>query len=967
MPQTRAILLVATAVACALHADAADSPALHTQIDSLMEAVPGPRAAIAGDDTFARRASLDLIGRIPTRDELATFVDDDSPKKRAAFIDRLLSSPEYVDHMAVVFDVMLMERRGNKHVKSDEFRGYLREALAANRSYRDLVAEILGADGSNERVRPASAFYLERDVEPHLLTRDVGRVFFGVDLACAQCHDHPLINDYHQADYYGLHAFFVRSSLFQPDKKKPALIGETATGESDFKSVFTEREGRLGPRVPGGQELLEVSLKPTDQYEVAPAKNVRPVPKFSRRQQLAKALLESAPRQFDRNIVNRLWAHLFGRGLVDPVDLLHSDNPATHPEVLDLLADSFSDSNYDIKGLLREVMLTKAYQRDFRLPSLEVVIEQAPTRIAASTATTESAGAKLADAEALLERAVTELDEAIAKVKPLRDAETTANKAVSEAVKKRDAEQAKVTKTEGVLKTQQDEATLLAESAKATKAAVDTLKGDKELAAALATIETRIAAYAEARKKTEATLKAEQNGLAKMEAELVAASTKADQAIAARVEPERRVRDQREKMFAARDVVHDLRRQVSLAERELEYWKSLVAYDELGQREAELVANIDSSKEQVVASQKQLADAEVQAASTLAAATTAKEVAAAAQATRDAAQAELSSAKDVSAKLTASIAQANGALAKIETDESVSQAIDLLNESLKKANTKTNDKKATFDRATERLAQAKEAFRSAESTASVAAKAVLRLKARNANLVAAINDSEATLASIRQQTIVSRNELISRFAARGYIRELAQLTPEQLASSMLTATGYIDRVRSSANAAAERRLKQLIQEREKKAAEAAKGVAKPDAAKAAEASLPTREQLAKEEFAKARNAIVKRFVTLYGAQAGQPQSDFFATADQALFAANGGDLRSWLAPSGENLTGRLLAEEDVAKLADDTYESIVSRKPTANEIDDIRAYLAERPDKKREAVQELAWALLTSVEFRFQH
>lgn len=967
MSLTRAILFVAAVVALTRIAEAVDPPALHAQIDALIEAVPGPRAAIADDNTFARRASLDLIGRIPTRDELTSFVDDQSPQKRAVLIDRLLSSPEYADHMAVVFDVMLMERRGNKHVTSDEFRSYLREALAANRSYQDVVAEILGADGSDERVRPASAFYLERDVEPHLLTRDVGRVFFGVDLACAQCHDHPLIDDYYQADYYGLHAFFGRSSLFQPDKKTPALIGETATGESDFKSVFTEREGRLAPRMPDGQELLEVSLKPTDQYEVAPAKNVRPVPKFSRRQQLAKALLDNAPRQFDRNIVNRLWAHLFGRGLVHPVDLLHSNNPPTHPEALDLLAKSFSSSNYDIKGLLRELMLTDAYQRDFRLPSLNVVIEQAPANIAKSEARIESTQAELADAEVLLEQAIAVLDEAIAKVKPLRDAEAIANKAVTEAMKKRDAEQTKVTKTKSVLKKQQDEAALLAESAKTTKAAVDALKGDKELAAALATIEKRIAAYAEVRTKTKATLKAEQDAFAKMEAELRVASTEADQAIAARVEPERHVRDQRENMFTARDVVHGLQRQLSLAERTLKYWESLVAYDELGQRETELVAQIDSSNEQLVVRQSQLTNAEARAASTRTVATKANGVMATVQAIRDTAQVDLTLAKDVSTNLTASIARANDALAKIEKDESLTKAIDLLKESLKKAGAETNEKKTTFDSAAAQLAQTQKAFQLAESTASVAAKAVLQLKAENATLVDEIKAFEASLASVRQQTITSRNELISQFAARGYIRELAQLTPEQLASSMLTATDYIDRVRSSADASADRRLKKLVEERAKKAAEAAKDEAKPDADKASEVPLPKKEQLAKEEFAKARNAIVKRFVTLYGAQAGQPQSDFFATADQALFAGNGGDLRGWLAPNGENLTGRLLAEEDVAKLADEMYESIVSRKPTSEEVDDIRAYLAERPEKKRETIQELTWALLTSVEFRFQH
>ena len=112
---------------------------------------------------------------------------------------------------------------------------------------------------------------------------------------------------------------------------------------------------------------------------------------------------------------------------------------------------------------------------------------------------------------------------------------------------------------------------------------------------------------------------------------------------------------------------------------------------------------------------------------------------------------------------------------------------------------------------------------------------------------------------------------------------------------------------------------------------------------------------------------VNTFIQFYGAGAGQPQSDFFATVDQALFLANGGAVKSWLAPSGENLTGRLLKLDDPNVLSEELYLSIFSRKPTAAELADIAAYLAARPMDRPVAIQELAWGLISSAEFRFNH
>ena len=123
------------------------------------------------------------------------------------------------------------------------------------------------------------------------------------------------------------------------------------------------------PRLPGAFEVDEPFLPQGEDYTVAPAKNVRPIPKYSRRAKLAELVGAGTNRQFNRNIANRLWAHMMGRGLVEPVDLHHADNPPSHPELLELLGDRFAAMKYDVKAFLRELALSKTYQRSLAIPS----------------------------------------------------------------------------------------------------------------------------------------------------------------------------------------------------------------------------------------------------------------------------------------------------------------------------------------------------------------------------------------------------------------------------------------------------------------------------------------------------------------------------------------------------------------------------------------------------------------------
>ncbi|MCA9017908.1 MAG: DUF1553 domain-containing protein, partial [Planctomycetaceae bacterium] len=202
----------------------------------------------------------------------------------------------------------------------------------------------------------------DRELKAEVVTRDLGRLFLGRDLECAQCHNHPNVNDYLQRHYHGLNAFLNRSYLFKDPKTKKMTIGEKAEGLVTFTSVFTKEEGKTAPRMldlPEIPDPAEVKVL----YKVKPAKDVRSVPVYSRRLQLADAMTDPANLAFQQNIVNRMWAMMMGRGFVEPLDMWHADNPPSHPQVLALLTKSFQEHGCDIRFLLRELALSQTYQR----------------------------------------------------------------------------------------------------------------------------------------------------------------------------------------------------------------------------------------------------------------------------------------------------------------------------------------------------------------------------------------------------------------------------------------------------------------------------------------------------------------------------------------------------------------------------------------------------------------------------
>jgi hypothetical protein len=344
---------------------------LHQDIDRLILAKAGsvPPANVADDAEFLRRIYLDLAGRIPSIQEARSFLDDKSADKRTKLIDQLLAGADYPRRMQDLFHVMLMERLGDH----PEWATYLRSSFAANKPWDQLAREVLGGGLQEGQPKGAAFFYAKRlenygqnPVDYPGLTRDVGRLFLGMDLACAQCHNHLFIKSYKQADFQGLHAFFQNTFL-----AGGLNIGEKPTTQKlGFQSVFKKEPLETAPRVPGLGEIEIPAIEKGKEFVKAPdPKSKAPgVLRFSPLAKVAEQLPTPENSAFSRNIVNRLWWVMLGRGLVHPLDLHHADNPPSHPELLDLLAKQFVEQKYDIKWLLRELALSQTYQRSSVLP-----------------------------------------------------------------------------------------------------------------------------------------------------------------------------------------------------------------------------------------------------------------------------------------------------------------------------------------------------------------------------------------------------------------------------------------------------------------------------------------------------------------------------------------------------------------------------------------------------------------------
>jgi len=297
------------------------------------------------DPEFVRRAYLDLCGLLPTPDETAKFLADPSPAKRAKLVDSLLERPEYADFWALKWlDVLRSNRKTIQLKGASAFQLWLRDNLARNEPLDEMIRELLTATGNTYANPPANYYRIAKD--PTNLAETTAQLFFGVRMQCAKCHNHPF-EAITQDDYYSTAAWFARVKT-----KKDATTAGKKPDDHGAEVVFDLRDGEVTqPR--SGKTMAPKFLK-----GAAPAIP----PGTDRREVFAEWLTSPANPYFAKSVVNRVWYHLMGKGIVDPVDDFRDSNPPSNDELLDALAKDFVAQKFNLKGLIRAIMTSRTYQ-----------------------------------------------------------------------------------------------------------------------------------------------------------------------------------------------------------------------------------------------------------------------------------------------------------------------------------------------------------------------------------------------------------------------------------------------------------------------------------------------------------------------------------------------------------------------------------------------------------------------------
>ena len=348
---------------------------------------------------WCRRVFLDLVGRIPKRTEVQEFLASTSSSKREELVDRLIASKEYPVRMRELWDVFLMgrgKRDGHEERRSKNgWWSFLEYSFRENRPWNETVREFLVARPTKDELKGAYWFLFERRDAHQAIAEAVSPVVYGTRIDCAQCHDHPLAREIKQGHYWGLVAAFNRSKNVKDEGVSESAIG----GYVNFTNLKKESQPAIvalltGKAVPETWPAGDQKEEDADDKYVDPKAKLR-VPRFSRREAFAEAATHDNP-LLARAFVNRMWAVYMGRGLVHPVDEMNARNVPSHPELLNWLAEDFSKSGYDIKRLIRGLVLSRVYansHRDAPAESFAAAIERPLTaeqlaaswRIAAGT------------------------------------------------------------------------------------------------------------------------------------------------------------------------------------------------------------------------------------------------------------------------------------------------------------------------------------------------------------------------------------------------------------------------------------------------------------------------------------------------------------------------------------------------------------------------------------------------------
>jgi hypothetical protein len=301
---------------------------------------------LSSDSDFVRRAYLDSVGRLPTPDESRAFLANKSAGKRNELIDQLVTLPEFSDFWALKWsDVFRSNRKTIQTKGSYGFQLWLRDRLAVGVGIDKIVQELITANGNTFNNPPANYYRIAKD--PQSLAESTAQLFLGVRMQCAKCHNHPF-ERWTQDDYYGFAAWFARVR----QKPEPKLGTAPPNNQNNSEVIYTSRNGEVSqPRT--GKVMKPRKLGEGDAE----------VPSDTdRRQALAEWLTKPSNPFFAKSVANRVWFHVMGKGIVDPVDDFRESNPSCNDELLEALSQDFAKNGFDLRHLVKTIMKSRTYQ-----------------------------------------------------------------------------------------------------------------------------------------------------------------------------------------------------------------------------------------------------------------------------------------------------------------------------------------------------------------------------------------------------------------------------------------------------------------------------------------------------------------------------------------------------------------------------------------------------------------------------
>jgi len=294
---------------------------------------------LSDDATFIRRVTLDLCGRLPTVKEAREFLADQSPQKRNQLIDRLLDSPDYPAFFALRWGSILRNSRlAGAEDASYAFHNWMKDRIARNVPYDEFVRGVVAAAGEWQDAPAINWYWQMRDDQLHQVTADTAQVFLGQRLQCARCHHHPY-ERWGQADYYGLAGFFTR-------------LGRKSFGQPP--PYYSSSKPTTGEKNPLTGQVPEPKFLDGEVATFSPEEDPRHA--------LVDWMAQPENPFFAKTLVNRLWGHFFGRGLVNEVDDMRATNPPSNPELLDWLAQDFVEHKFDMRHVIKQIVQCRAYQ-----------------------------------------------------------------------------------------------------------------------------------------------------------------------------------------------------------------------------------------------------------------------------------------------------------------------------------------------------------------------------------------------------------------------------------------------------------------------------------------------------------------------------------------------------------------------------------------------------------------------------